>query len=198
MVNDVKQNLSRCTWALGSEAETHYHDTEWGVPQYDDRVLFEFLNLEGAQAGLSWRTVLMKRDAYRRRFANFDIAKVARFSDQKLETLLSDTQLIRNRQKIFAVRTNAKAAQAVIAEFGSLSRFFWSFVDDKPLINAWKNKQSVPAKTIESDRMAKELKKRGFAFVGSTICYALMQATGMVNDHVVSCFRYRECQRLKP
>jgi DNA-3-methyladenine glycosylase I len=167
-----------------------YHDTEWGVPLHDDRALFEFLCLEGAQAGLSWRTVLDKRDNYRRAFHDFDIERCARLSDRRIEILLGDPGLIRNRMKITAVRDNARAVLDVIAEHGSLDAFLWSFVGGKPVKNAWRKGSEVPAKTETSDRMSKALAKRGFRFVGSTICYAFMQATGMVNDHLVTCFRY--------
>lgn len=170
-----------------------YHDTEWGVPLHDDRVLFEFLCLEGAQAGLSWRTVLHKRDHYRRAFHDFDIARVAAMKDRELEKLLLDPSLIRNRLKIFSVRDNAKAALVAIEEHGSLDAYLWSFVDGKPIRNAWRTRAEVPASTPVSDRMSKALKKRGFRFVGTTICYAFMQATGMVNDHLVECFRHKTC-----
>jgi DNA-3-methyladenine glycosylase I len=170
-----------------------YHDTEWGVPLHDDRVLFEFLCLEGAQAGLSWRTVLHKRDHYRRAFHDFDIARVAAMKDRELEKLLLDPGLIRNRLKIFSVRDNAKAALVAIEEHGSLDAYLWSFVDGKPIRNAWRTRAEVPASTPVSDRMSKALKKRGFRFVGTTICYAFMQATGMVNDHLVECFRHKTC-----
>lgn len=168
-----------------------YHDTEWGTPLHEDRALFEFLCLEGAQAGLSWRTVLLKRDNYRRAFLQFDIAKVAAMKDRELEKLLLDPGIIRNRLKVYASRDNAIAALAAIDEFGSLDRYLWSFVDGKSIRNQWTGQGDVPASTPLSDRMSKELKKRGFRFVGTTICYAFMQATGMVNDHVVSCFRYK-------
>jgi DNA-3-methyladenine glycosylase I len=170
-----------------------YHDTEWGVPLHDDRALFEFLCLEGAQAGLSWRTVLHKRDHYRRAFHDFDIARVAAMKDRELEKLLLDPSLIRNRLKIFSVRDNAKAALVAIEEHGSLDAYLWSFVDGKPIRNAWRTRAEVPASTPVSDRMSKALKKRGFRFVGTTICYAFMQATGMVNDHLVECFRHKTC-----
>jgi DNA-3-methyladenine glycosylase I len=170
-----------------------YHDTEWGVPLHDDRVLFEFLCLEGAQAGLSWRTVLHKRDHYRRAFHDFDIARVAAMKDRELEKLLLDPGLIRNRLKIFSVRDNAKAALVAIEEHGSLDAYLWSFVDGKPIRNAWRTRAEVPASTPVSDRMSKALKKRGSRFVGTTICYAFMQATGMVNDHLVECFRHKTC-----
>lgn len=170
-----------------------YHDTEWGTPLHDDRALFEFLCLEGAQAGLSWRTVLHKRDNYRRAFHDFDIARVAAMKDRELEKLLLDVGLIRNRLKITATRDNAKVALETIDEYGSLATYFWSFVDGKPIQNRWRVKSEVPASAPLSDRMSKDLKKRGFRFVGTTICYAFMQATGMVNDHLVECFRHKAC-----
>ena len=181
---------ARCSWADSSDSMRAYHDSEWGVPLHDDRALFEFLCLEGAQAGLSWRTVLDKRDNYRRAFADFDIARAAKLTDRKIESLLQDAGLIRNRMKITSVRDNARAAQEAIAEFGSLDKYLWSFVGGKPIRNAWRNSADVPAKTEISDRMSKALAKRGFRFVGSTICYAFMQAVGMVNDHTVDCFRH--------
>ena len=181
----------RCSWATGStDAMRDYHDTEWGVPVHDDRALFEFLCLEGAQAGLSWRTVLDKRENYRRAFNDFDIARCARLTDRRIETLLGDAGLIRNRLKITSVRDNARAALEAIDEHGSLDAFLWSLVGGKPIRNAWKESKQVPATTEVSDRMSKALSKSGFRFIGSTICYAFMQATGMVNDHLVTCFRY--------
>ncbi|MGH8174571.1 MAG: DNA-3-methyladenine glycosylase I [Rhodanobacteraceae bacterium] len=185
-----EDHRTRCSWASGSDAMRVYHDTEWGVPLHDDRALFEFICLEGAQAGLSWRTVLDKRENYRRAFANFDIDRCARLTDRRIEILLTDAGLIRNRLKMTSVRDNARAALAAIDEFGSLEKFIWSFVDGKPIRNAWRVSKDVPATTEVSDRMSKTLAKRGFRFVGSTICYAFMQATGMVNDHLVGCFRY--------
>ena len=183
----------RCSWASGEDAAmAEYHDREWGVPLHDDRGLFEFLVLEGAQAGLSWRTVLNKREAYRRAFHHFDIARVARMTDAALEKLLLDPALIRNRLKIFSARKNARAALAVIDEFGSLDAYLWSFVGGKPLRHRRTGLGDVPARTEVSDRLSKDLLKRGFTFVGSTIMYAYMQATGMVNDHLVGCFRHRE------
>ena len=182
---------TRCDWAGGSDAMRNYHDSEWGVPQHDDRALFEFICLEGAQAGLSWRTVLAKREAYRRAFADFDIAICARLSDARIETLLTDPGLIRNRLKIASVRSNARAALLATEECGSLDALLWSFVDGRPIQNCWRERTEVPATTVVSDRMSKALRQRGFRFVGSTICYAFMQATGMVNDHVVDCFRHR-------
>lgn len=169
-----------------------YHDREWGVPHRDDRALFELLTLEGAQAGLSWRTILARRDEYRRAFHDFDITRVSAMRDASLEKLLASSGIIRNRLKIWSVRDNARTALDVIAEHGSLDAYLWSFVDGKPLVNGWTTSKEVPAKTELSDRMSKALAKRGFRFVGSTICYAFMQATGMVNDHLVLCFRYKE------
>ncbi|MBO9661559.1 DNA-3-methyladenine glycosylase I [Dokdonella sp.] len=191
------QDKTRCAWASRENATMQaYHDGEWGAPLREDRALFEFLCLEGAQAGLSWRTVLEKRDNYRRAFADFDIDRCARLTDARIEKLLTDPGLIRNRLKITSVRGNARAALAAIEEFGSLGGYLWSFVDGAPLQNVWRDVREVPATTAVSDRMSKELRKRGFRFVGSTICYAFMQATGMVNDHLVDCFRHRECARL--
>jgi DNA-3-methyladenine glycosylase I len=182
---------ARCNWAEGSDAAMlAYHDSEWGVPHHDDRALFELLTLEGAQAGLSWRTILARREAYRLAFHNFDIKRVAGMRDASLETLLTTSGIIRNRLKIWSVRDNARTALEVIAEHGSLDAYLWSFVEGKPVVNHWTTSKDVPAKTELSDRMSKALAKRGFRFVGSTICYAYMQATGMVNDHLVSCFRY--------
>ena len=184
-------DLPRCHWATGDELLRDYHDTEWGVPLHDDNALFEFLCLEGAQAGLSWRTVLAKRDNYRKAFHDFDIARVAAMKDRQLEKLLLDPGIIRNRLKVTSTRDNAVAALDVIREFGSLDVYLWSFVDGKPQVNRWRDKDDVPASTELSDRMSKALKKRGFRFVGTTICYSLMQAIGMINDHLVTCFRHR-------
>lgn len=184
---------SRCHWAAnGDPLMRNYHDTEWGAPLHDDRALFEFLCLEGAQAGLSWRTVLAKRDNYRNAFHQFEIARVAAMTDRELEKLLLDPGIIRNRLKVSSTRDNAIVALDVIAEFGSLDVYLWSFVDGKPLRNHWRSQGEVPASTALSDRMSKALKKRGFRFVGTTICYAFMQATGMVDDHLVGCFRHRQ------
>ena len=186
---------ARCSWAAGSEIERDYHDTEWGMPLHDDRGLFEFLVLEGAQAGLSWRTVLAKRDHYRSAFANFDIAACAKLTDSRIEELLTDPGLIRNRLKITSVRDNARAALVAAEEYGSLDAFLWRFVDGQPIRNRWREKSDVPATTPLSERMSQQLRRRGFRFIGSTICYAFMQATGMVNDHVVDCFRHRDFQQ---
>ena len=189
----MAKTLTRCSWASGEDAAMRaYHDSEWGVPLHDDTRLFEFLVLEGAQAGLSWSTVLNKRDAYRKAFHGFDIARVARMTDAALEKLLLNPALIRNRLKIYSARRNAQAALKVIGEHGSLDAYFWSFVDGKPLRNRWRGRGDVPPRTELSDRLSKDMQKRGFNFVGSTIIYAHMQATGMVNDHLVDCFRHRE------
>jgi len=188
----AKTELTRCSWAGTDPAMRAYHDTEWGVPLHDDTQLFEFLVLEGAQAGLSWSTVLNKRAAYRKAFHGFDIARVARMTDAALDKLLLNPALIRNRLKIHSARRNARAALDVIDELGSLDAYFWSFVDGKPIVNRWRERGQVPARTDLSDRLSKDLQKRGFNFVGSTIIYAHMQATGMVNDHFTGCFRYRQ------
>lgn len=183
--------LVRCHWAETADAQMQaYHDTEWGVPQHDDNALFELLTLEGAQAGLSWRTVLVRRDAYRAAYHGFDIERVAAMTDAELEKLLLEFPLIRNRLKIFSTRDNARAALAAISAHGSLDRYLWSFVDHKPIRNRRTERSEVPATTAVSDAMSKALKKAGFRFVGSTICYAFMQATGMVDDHLVGCFRH--------
>ncbi|MFZ0479025.1 MAG: DNA-3-methyladenine glycosylase I [Terriglobales bacterium] len=182
-------NVVRCRWAT-NPLSIAYHDTEWGVPQHDDRIFFEFLILEGAQAGLSWDTILKKRENYRTAFDGFDPAKVARYSRAKVQSLLRNEGIIRNRLKIASAIANAKAFLAVQKEFGSFDSYIWQFVGGKPRINQWRRGQKLPAQTAESDAMSKDLKKRGFNFVGSTICYAFMQATGMVNDHAVECFRH--------
>lgn len=186
---------NRCPWALGiSRAYLDYHDREWGVPARDDRRQFEFLILEGAQAGLSWSTILHKREGYRRAFADFDPRKVARFTPRRLEKLLQDPSIVRNRLKVSAAVSNARAFLRVQEEFGSFSDYLWSFVDGTPVQNRWRRQQDVPATTPLSDRISKDLKQRGFRFVGSTIVYSHLQATGLVNDHILGCFRYRECQ----
>lgn len=178
---------ARCPWCLGSPAYVAYHDREWGRPVHDDRVLFEFLVLEGAQAGLSWSTILAKRENYRRLFAGFDPAKVARFTPARVEKLLGDPGIVRNRLKVEGTVRNAKAFLAVQKEFGSFDAYAWRFVGGKPLVNRRRSMRDVPATTPESDAFSKDLKKRGFTFVGSTILYAFMQAVGMVDDHLVSC-----------
>jgi DNA-3-methyladenine glycosylase I len=180
----------RCAWA-NNELAIRYHDEEWGQPVHDDRTLFEFLILEGAQAGLSWNTILAKRDNYRKAFDGFDPRRVADYNRQRVQRLLRDPGIVRNKLKIASAVANAKAFLRVQQEFGSFDRYIWQFVGGKPLVNKRKSLKQVPAKTAESDAMSKDLKKRGFNFVGSTICYAFMQAVGMVNDHVVNCYRYK-------
>ncbi|MFK8029286.1 MAG: DNA-3-methyladenine glycosylase I [Gammaproteobacteria bacterium] len=195
----MAKTLKRCGWALGQDdAYVGYHDDEWGVPTWDDATLFEFLVLEGAQAGLSWATILKKRDGYRRNFADFNVAKVARFTDKRIEKILLDPSIVRNRLKVVSTVTNAKAFIKVQKEFGSFAEYVWGFVEHKPIQNRWASMKEVPATTAESDAMSKDLKKRGFKFVGSTIMYAYMQATGMVNDHVVGCFRRMPCKKMSP
>ena len=184
--------MKRCDWANRSELEQSYHDLEWGVEIHDDRTLFEFLVLEGAQAGLSWSTILKKRVAYRRAFDNFDARKISNYSEKTVSRLLANPEIIRNRLKINTAVTNARAFLKVQEEFGSFDCYIWQFVKGKPIRNSWQTMTDIPASTPESVAMSKDLKKRGFKFVGPTICYAFMQAVGMVNDHVVDCFRYRE------
>ncbi|HEV2695708.1 MAG TPA: DNA-3-methyladenine glycosylase I [Verrucomicrobiae bacterium] len=185
----MKKEISRCSWPT-EEMMIHYHDTEWGVPVHDDWLLFEYLILEGAQAGLSWSTVLKKRESYRAAFDNFVAEKIVRYGDTKVAELLANPGIIRNRLKVAATIQNAKMFLQVQEEFGSFDAYLWRFVDGKPVVNRRKSMQEVPAKTEQSDAMSKDLLKRGFKFVGSTICYAHMQATGMVNDHLVTCFRH--------
>lgn len=187
--------LHRCGWARGA-LDIEYHDNEWGVPVHDDRLLFEFLVLEGAQAGLSWSTILKKRGAYREAFDNFEIPKVAAYRDPKKAELLANPGIVRNRLKVDSAVRNARAALEIQREFGSLDAFLWRFTGGKAVRNAWKSYRDAPARSPESDAMSKELKRRGMNFVGSTICYAFMQATGMVNDHETSCFRYLEVDSL--
>ena len=184
--------MKRCDWANRSELEQSYHDLEWGVEIHDDRTLFEFLVLEGAQAGLSWSTILKKRTAYRRAFDNFDARKISNYSEKTVSRLLANPEIIRNRLKINTAVTNARAFLKVQEEFGSFDRYIWQIVKGKPIRNSWQTMTDIPSSTPESVAMSKDLKKRGFKFVGPTICYAFMQAVGMVNDHVVDCFRYRE------
>jgi DNA-3-methyladenine glycosylase I len=186
-----KAYLVRCSWAR-NEISIRYHDEEWGRPCHDDSVLFEFLILEGAQAGLSWDTILNKRENYRAAFDHFDPRKVARYDQRKLERLLQNPGIIRNRLKIASAVQNAKAFLKVQKEFRSFDRYVWQFVDGSPKVNRWRSPKQVPARTPQSDTMSKDLKKRGFSFVGSTICYAFMQAVGMVNDHLTGCFRYSQ------
>ncbi len=193
----MSKTIKRCKWAEGvSLAYIEYHDTEWGVPMYDDRSQFEFLILEGAQAGLSWSTILNKRDGYREAFAEFDPEKVARFTRRRIEKLLENPAIVRNRLKVESTVSNAKAFLSVQEEFGSFSEYIWDFVGGKPMQNKFRRDSDIPATSPESDALSKDLKKRGFRFVGSTIIYAHMQATGMVNDHVSGCFRYKECAAL--
>lgn len=184
--------MTRCDWCLNDPLYITYHDTEWGVPVHDDQKLFEFLILEGAQAGLSWLTILKRREGYREAFANFDAEKVARFNARKVESLLKNPGIIRNRLKILSAIANAKAFLKVQDTFGSFAQYQWQFVDGKPLVNQRTSLKQIPAKTPISDALSKDLKKRGFGFVGSTIVYAHMQAVGMVNDHLTHCFRYRK------
>ncbi|MFZ1807010.1 MAG: DNA-3-methyladenine glycosylase I [Cyclobacteriaceae bacterium] len=188
---------TRCAWCLGFGQYIEYHDTEWGVPVHDDNVHFEFLILEGAQAGLSWATILKKREGYKKLFADFDPKKVARFSDAKLEKILLDPSIVRNRLKVFAAVNNAKRFLEVQKEFGSFDKYVWQFVGGKPIANKRKSMKEVPATTPESDALSKDLIKRGFKFVGSTVIYAHMQACGLVNDHLTDCFRYKETKNLK-
>jgi len=193
----MAKSVTRCRWAEGvSPQYIEYHDTEWGVPVHDDRVQFEFLILEGAQAGLSWSTILNKRDGYRRLFADFDPERVARFTDRRIEKILQDPAIVRNRLKVESAVSNARAFLEVQAEFGSFCDYVWRFVDGKPIQSRIRKDSDVPATTPESDALSKDLKKRGFRFVGSTIVYAHMQATGMVNDHVANCFRRKVCAAL--
>lgn len=193
----VQIQKQRCDWALaGNEAYIAYHDEEWGVPVCDDPKQFEFLVLESAQAGLSWSTVLNRRDGYRRAFAGFDASRVARFTPARIEKLLTDPGIIRNRMKVEAAVNNARRFLQVQEEFGNFCRYIWGFVDGKPVWNRWKSQADMPATSEVSDALAKDMKKRGFKFVGSTIMYAHMQATGLINDHLCSCFRHAECAGL--
>jgi len=188
--------MKRCTWAKTSPAEKKYQDEEWGIPLHDDQLLFEFLILEGAQAGLSWSTILNKRDGYRKAFNNFDVQKVSSYSVKKIDKLFLNPAIVRNKLKVNAAVTNAKAFLKTQQEFGSFNNYIWQFVNDKPIQNSWKNASQVPASTTESDAMSNDLMKRGFKFVGTTICYAYMQAIGMVSDHSVGCFRHAIVKKL--
>jgi len=192
MKGRTTRSITRCPWVNADPAMIDYHDREWGVPVHDDRTHFEFLVLEGAQAGLSWSTVLRKREGYRRAFSGFDPQKVARYPNARIQKLLADASIVRNRLKIGAAVRNARAFLAVQEEFGSFDRYCWRFVDGRPRVNRRRSMKDIPAKSPESDAFSKDLKRRGFSFVGTTIMYAHMQAVGMVNDHVVDCFRYRE------
>jgi DNA-3-methyladenine glycosylase I len=192
----MTKKVTRCKWAEGVSLNyIEYHDKEWGVAIHDDRTQFEFLILEGAQAGLSWSTILNKREGYRKAFAEFDVEKVARFTKKRVEKLLLDPSIVRNRLKVESTVTNAKAFIAVQEEFSSFSDYMWGFVDGRPIQNRFRKDSEIPATSTESDALSKDLKKRGFKFVGSTIIYAHMQATGLVNDHVVGCFRHKSCAR---
>lgn len=194
-----KKDVQRCHWVgKGKDFYDHYHDTEWGVPVHDDRIHFEFLILEGAQAGLSWETILKKREAYRKAYHNFDAKKVSKMTDAQLEKLLAtESGIVRNRLKVFAARKNAQAFLAIQKEFGSFDAYVWRFVGGKPIVNHWDKPKQIPVTTPESDALSKDLKKRGMTFVGSTIIYAHMQATGLVNDHLTTCFRYKPCSKMK-
>ncbi len=186
--------IKRCTWAEGDALDTLYHDTEWGVPVHDDRVLFEFLILESAQAGLSWRTILHKREAYRRAFARFDPREVSAFGPSEFNRLMNDAGIVRNRLKIESAISNAQAFLQIQDEFGSFDAYLWDFVGGEPLINHWRHGGEVPASTPTSDTLSKSLKRHGFRFVGTTICYAYLQAVGLINDHLIECFRHPEVQ----
>jgi DNA-3-methyladenine glycosylase I len=188
--------MSRCPWPADNPLMVAYHDTEWGVPINDDRKWFEFIVLDMFQAGLSWSIIMNKRENFRKAFDNFEPAKIARYNQRKVAKLLIDSGIIRNKLKIMATIANAKAFMAVQKEFGSFDNYIWRFVDGKPRQNRWRTIRQIPAKTVQSDAMSKDMKARGFSFVGSTICYAFMQAAGMVNDHMVTCFRHEEVKRL--
>ena len=187
--------VKRCGWGLNYQISIDYHDKEWGVPVHDDRVLFEFLILEGAQAGLSWITILQRRDNYRKAFDNFDYEKIAKYDEKKIAELLQNEGIIRNKLKISSTISNAQAYIKVQEEFGTFDKYIWGFVDYKPIQNNWKTLRELPAKTELSEKISKDLKKRGFRFVGPTIVYAFMQAVGMVNDHIIECFRYKELKK---
>lgn len=189
------KNITRCEWSVSDPLYIQYHDEEWGVPLHDEQKLFEFLVLEGMQAGLSWLTILRKRENFRKAFDNFDVNKVARYNERKIAKLLDDAGIIRNRQKILATIGNARAFLEVQDEFGSFDQYIWGFVNGKPIVNQWTTLQEIPAKTPLSETISKDLSQRGFRFVGPTIVYAHMQATGMVNDHLVTCHRYRQVNR---
>lgn len=193
----MQRALVRCAWSTSDPLYIQYHDEEWGVPLHDDQKLFEFLVLEGAQAGLSWITILKKRENYRKAFGGFDPQKVARYGDKRFERLMGDAGIVRNRQKIQAAIGNARAFLKVQDEFGSFDKYMWGFVDGKPIVNRWQTLKEIPAKTPLSETISKDLIKRGFRFVGPTIVYAHLQATGVVQDHLVSCFRYKELARVK-
>ena len=187
--------MNRCTWVGSNALVQEYHDTEWGVPAHDDRLLFEFLILEGAQSGLSWTTILKKREGYKKAFDNFEAKKIAYYSEKKINNLLSNTEIVRNKLKINAAVINAKIFLEIQNEFGCFDAYIWQFVNGETIHNSWVKQPQVPVSTADSDEMSKDLKKRGFKFVGTTICYAFMQAVGMVNDHTIDCFRYKEIMR---
>lgn len=189
--------MKRCEWANANPLETKHHDEEWGVPVHDDRLLFEMLILESAQSGLSWATILQKREGYLKAFNNFDAKKIARFSDKKIASLMNDTGIVRNKLKINATIENAKQFLVIQKEYGTFDHYIWSFVNGMPINNQWKTGAEVPSSSEESEKMSKDLKKRGFKFVGPTTCYAFMQAVGMVNDHLVSCFRYKAVKKMQ-
>ncbi len=189
--------MKRCEWANKDEFERSYHDKEWGVPTHDDRSLFEFLILEGAQAGLSWSTILRKREGYRKAFDHFDARKISQYSKADVSRLLANPEIIRNKLKISATLTNARAFLQVQKQFGSFDRYIWQFVNSKPSQNSWNKMTDIPSSSPESDAMSKDLRKRGFKFVGTIICYAFMQAVGMVNDHIIGCFRHKEIAKMK-
>ncbi|BDA77695.1 DNA-3-methyladenine glycosylase I [Leptospira kobayashii] len=197
MIDMPIKEKNRCSWCLNFDQYIKYHDEEWGVPVHNDLIHFEFLVLEGAQAGLSWATILKKREGYRKAFADFDPEKVAKFTEKKLEKILLDPSIVRNRLKVYAAVNNAKRFLEIQKEFGSFDKYVWSFVNGKPIVNRRKTLRDVPATTKESDALSKDLIKRGFKFVGSTVIYAHMQATGLVNDHLEECFRYKETSKLK-
>lgn len=186
----------RCSWPKDDKIYIDYHDKDWGVPVYDDGVLFEMLILEGAQAGLSWITILKRRENYRKAYDNFDPQKMAKWTEKKMQNLLKDSSIIRNKLKVSAAKQNAQAYLKIVEEYGSFKEFIWSFVDHKPITNVWKSLSEIPASTKESEKMSKALKEKGFKFTGPTICYAYMQSVGMVNDHIATCFRYQEIKNL--
>lgn len=194
--SSLMRKTTRCGWCGADPVYLAYHDTEWGVPMHDDRVLFEMLLLEGAQAGLSWLTILKKRENYRKAFSGFNPAKMAAYSERDVLRLLANPGIVRNRLKIEAAIKNARGVLAIVEEFGSLDAFLWRYVDGRPLQNKWKKLADLPVRTVQSDALSKDLKRRGLNFVGSTICYSFMQAVGMVNDHLVACFRHAEVKRL--
>ena len=193
--SNISKSVNRCEWCGTDPLYVEYHDEDWGVPVHDDRILFEFLILEGAQAGLSWITILKKRENYKNLFDDFDVIKVSKYTEKKIAKLLENPGIIRNKLKVNSTVTNAQAFIKVQKEFGSFDKYIWKFVDGKPIVNKFKSLKEIPSKTEISDLMSKDLKKRGFKFVGSTICYAFMQATGMVNDHTTKCFRYKEVMK---